>query len=221
MQNDILLIRHAQSGNNALPEDQRLPDPGLTELGQRQAGRLAQELTKYPIGHLYCSPFKRSLETTVPIHKAVQLTPRIRADIYEQGGCYEGYLPGQKIGRPGLNRAQLQAAYPHWEVDPSIGQHGWNAGRGYETAEEVVHRARRVASWLSSLHQGGEGLAALVIHADFKRVLMEVMLQSNRWLASEQPIWNTSVSQLRYENARWHLIDWNATRHLESHMLSD
>ena len=29
----LLLIRHAQSINNSLPEEQRSDDPGLTELG--------------------------------------------------------------------------------------------------------------------------------------------------------------------------------------------
>ena len=34
---ELYLIRHAQSQNNALPEEQRVEDPGLTELGNQQA----------------------------------------------------------------------------------------------------------------------------------------------------------------------------------------
>ncbi len=73
----ILLIRHAQSANNALPESQRVPDPGLTELGKQQAERLTAICSRYKITELYCSPFRRSLDTTRPISNCTGLVPRI------------------------------------------------------------------------------------------------------------------------------------------------
>jgi 2,3-bisphosphoglycerate-dependent phosphoglycerate mutase len=222
MNNSILLIRHAQSANNALPETQRVPDPGLTELGKQQALRLGESIVRYPIGNLYCSPFKRSLDTTVPICRAIGLVPFVHADIYEQGGCYAGHLPGQLKGCPGMNRSEIESQYPGWSVDSSIGLLGWNHGRNYETEREVLDRARRVERWLANeIISPSDSMAAMVIHADFKRVLMEVMLQSGRWPNHEQPIWNTSISLLRYNGQIWELVEWNRVEHLEERLLSE
>ncbi|MEM7559434.1 MAG: histidine phosphatase family protein, partial [Planctomycetota bacterium] len=63
----ILLIRHGQSANNALPEELRVCDPGLTQNGQRQAERLAESLAEAKIDSRLCSPIFRSLETVKPV----------------------------------------------------------------------------------------------------------------------------------------------------------
>lgn len=218
MKKSILLIRHAQSANNALPEPERVPDPALTPLGQRQAELLATGLAKYvlPISELYCSPFKRSLDTTLAISRRLGLVPTIRADIYEQGGCYSGYESGKLRGEPGMCCNVLGQCYPQWIIDPSIGPHGWNAGREYESFHEVTGRARRVNQWLSDQWQPGTDgtAAALVIHADFKRVLLMEMLNVGAWPGSDSPIWNTAVSQVDYSAGRWQLVEWNSANHL-------
>ncbi len=115
----VLLIRHAQSANNAKPESQRVCDPGITELGLQQAQRTAQTLAAHEIRDLYCSPFLRSLETTRPIATISNCAPIIRADLFEEGGCYSGHLPGQKKGEPGMGRAQLQNRFPagRWTIE--------------------------------------------------------------------------------------------------------
>ncbi len=83
----LFLIRHGESANNFLMQDtgydhymrSRHVDPPLTELGERQAARLAEHLAAnghpearhgqsptqpnagYGITHLYCSPMQRAL----------------------------------------------------------------------------------------------------------------------------------------------------------------
>ncbi len=225
--NSILLIRHAQSANNALPESQRVPDPGITPLGMQQAHRLGQNAHKLRVTELFCSPFRRSLETTRPIAQQTKLTPFVHADIYEQGGCYSGHLPGQEKGCPGMGRTELESAYPGWKLDPSISDLGWNHGRDYESDKAVRIRARRVERWLaesvsavSARNTLADRVLALVIHADFKRVLMEAMLDSDLWPQSHQPIWNTSVSHLILSGDRWQLIDWNNVDHLDPDLLT-
>lgn len=42
----FLLVRHGQSQNNALPDNQRVCDPDLTELGRQQADRTAKYLCR-------------------------------------------------------------------------------------------------------------------------------------------------------------------------------
>lgn len=218
MKKSILLIRHAQSANNALPQPERVPDPALTLVGQQQAELLAAGLAGYPlpISELYCSPFKRSLDTTLPISRRLALRPTIRADIYEQGGCYSGYESGKLRGEPGMCCNVLGQCYPEWIIDPLIGPAGWNAGREYESFHQTVTRARRVNQWLTDQWQPvSDGTAAaLVIHADFKRVLLMELLDSGAWPGSESPIWNTAVTHLQYSAGAWRLIEWNSTYHL-------
>lgn len=223
MTNSILLIRHAQSANNALPESQRVPDPGLTELGTRQAELLAQGISRFPVTQLFCSPFRRSLDTARPVSEATKLIPRIHSEIYEQGGCYSGYEAGKLLGSPGMNRMELQTGYPGWVICETIGANGWNHGRNYETELEVQQRASRVSQWLSSqwIEQSPDAMAALVIHADFKRVLLETMLATSTWQDHCQPIYNTAITHLKRNGDRWELVEWNSTLHLTNDLRSD
>ncbi len=176
----------------------------------------------YPlkIGELYCSPFKRSLDTTRPVSQRLKLRPTIRADIYEQGGCYSGYEPGKLRGEPGMCCNVLGQLYPEWIIDPLIGPRGWNVDRHYETYEEVVKRARNVRHWLTNSWQptAADAIAAFVIHADFKEVLTTELLGTHEWPGSDEPIWNTSVSLFQYQQGTWHLLSWNDTKHLPDAM---
>jgi 2,3-bisphosphoglycerate-dependent phosphoglycerate mutase len=218
MKKQILLIRHAQSANNALPEEMRVPDPALTELGLVQAQHLAHGLARYPVSQLFCSPFRRSLDTALPASQLLDIRPSIHADIYEQGGCYSGFEAGRLRGEPGMGRAELEAAYPGWLVDPAIGVEGWNAGRKYESCEDVARRAERVATWLTEgwSPTAVGATAALIIHADFKRLLIGELLETDRWPESVQPIWNTGISVLEFDGDEWQLVEWNLVPHLPS-----
>lgn len=218
MKKSILLIRHAQSANNALPETERVCDPALTPLGQQQAELLAEGLAQYhlPIGELFCSPFKRSLDTTLPVSRKLGLRPTIRADIYEQGGCYSGFESGRYRGEPGMCSYMLGRLYPEWIIDPLIGPRGWNVNRQYESYHEVQVRADNVNEWLTQQWQPAQpgALAALIIHADFKRVLITQMLGTDDWPNFDSPIWNTSISLLQYDLGAWQMLVWNSAEHL-------
>lgn len=223
MSNSILLIRHAQSANNALPESQRVPDPGLTELGQEQAKRLGIGIKRFPVTQLYCSPFRRSLDTTRPCSEALGLSVSIQSDIYEQGGCYSGYERGQLRGAPGMTRAELQTSYPGWAVCETISANGWNHGREYENEHQAKLRAERVAHrltnrWLTDFP--GE-MAALVIHADFKRILLIGLLGTDRWEEHWQPIYNTAITHLERVGNKWQIAEWNSVKHLTTDLVSD
>jgi len=41
---NLYLVRHGESYNNAVPMAQRVCDPPLTELGQKQAAKLAERI---------------------------------------------------------------------------------------------------------------------------------------------------------------------------------
>jgi 2,3-bisphosphoglycerate-dependent phosphoglycerate mutase len=220
----VMLIRHAQSANNAKPEHERVSDPDLTELGRAQAEATARALSSYTIKQLYCSPFLRALETTRPIARGRDCSPFIHCELFEQGGCYSGHLPGQKVGQPGMGCHELANRYSGWCIDPRIAEQGWWS-RPYESAEESLLRAGRVRQWLEAeVIDGSDSLVTLVIHADFKRhLLMQLLGPSWSSPIDRQlgPLHNAGISLLEYSQSNWLLLSYNSTSHLSSNLLSD
>lgn len=221
---EILLVRHGQSANNAQEQHLRVPDPALTEVGTQQAIALAAWLQHHPISHLYCSPFLRSLETIRPIAEATQLPVRVRGDLFELGGCYSGHEIGKQRGEPGLGRQHLAASYPQWEIDAAIGDHGW-WGRDYETFEQGVLRAASVSQWLATELSGLGGMHVLIIHADFKRLLLEAMFHPQQLAAQgvdlvQAWLYNTGVTACTWTAAGWELSEFNSTTHLPAKLVT-
>lgn len=214
----VLLVRHAQSANNALPEACRVCDPGLTPLGNRQAQSLADQLSLYSIRGLYCSPFLRSLETTRPVATAIGASAIVRSDLFEQGGCYSGHIPGCEKGEPGMGRMELVERYPGWHIDERIGQSGW-WGRPYESREQAAERAKSVRIWLQhEVIDDANSLDVFVIHADFKRLMLLELLgeawshRHDRQLGS---LANTGVTALEFNGGQWVLLSYNSVGHLK------
>lgn len=219
----VLLIRHAQSENNAKPESQRVCDPGITEMGWQQAGHTAQALLSHNIRRLYCSPFLRSIETTQPIAKAKQLVPIIRADLFEEGGCYSGHLPGEKKGEAGMGSDELQRRFPGWQIDSRIRSDGW-WGQDYESTEAAMQRAERVRCWIESeVVTDCESLDVFVIHADFKYHLLNSIFGvdfSDQLNSHVGPLFNTSLTLLEIRSSSWKLISLNSVLHLPAEKLT-
>jgi 2,3-bisphosphoglycerate-dependent phosphoglycerate mutase len=223
----LLLIRHAQSANNALPEAQRISDPGLTPLGRSQAEALSHWLSHYRPTELYCSGFRRALDTTQPVAEKLCLRPKVRWDLFEQGGCYTGYLPGKKASSPGMGRSEICKSYGEWEIDNRIDEQGWYHGYELESDGQAKTRAAQVAQWI--VHKLAKHVVspgelyrpALIIHADFKALLLEALLcgdqtptffENRPYRVSE--FWNASVTQLTRIGGYWQLDFWNSISHL-------
>lgn len=220
----IYLVRHGQSANNARAEHLRVPDPGLTEIGEQQAAALAAWFTSHAIDYLYCSPFLRALETVRPLAELRQLPVRVRANLFELGGCYSGHEAGTERGEPGMGQNQLRSGYPTWEIDATIGEAGW-WGREYETWDQGRARAASVAQWLTSELATASGTHLLVIHADFKRLLLEALF-SDAELEVLQidlagiPLYNTGISCVELGAEGWLLREFNSTKHLPSKLVT-
>jgi probable phosphoglycerate mutase len=73
---ELLLLRHALpvSGD---------ADPGLSEVGQAQAERVAQWLTGRHVDAVVTSPLRRARETAAPIEAALGLTADVVDDLRE------------------------------------------------------------------------------------------------------------------------------------------
>jgi broad specificity phosphatase PhoE len=66
----IVLVRHAEK----LPVE---PDPGLSELGEARAQRLARMLEYAGLAAIYVSEAKRTQETAAPVARATGVEPRV------------------------------------------------------------------------------------------------------------------------------------------------
>lgn len=212
---DLYLIRHAQSANNALDETQRVADPGLTELGRGQADRLAVAVAELQLTHLYTSPFRRTLETTRAIHCRTGLIPTVRSELHEQGGCYSGHAAVGRVGQPGMNRREITTEFTDFVLEDDIDETGWWKGRGFETYEEAVERARRVVRWVQVSFAETSQRVALVMHADFKSLLLRELQPG--YVATP---YNASVTRVRYEARKFRLVDFNDVSHLPDNMLT-
>lgn len=217
----LFLIRHAQSENNAKPDAERIPDPGITDMGVKQSDHLASRVDRYAPTLIYTSPFLRTLQTVAPLASKLGLHPVIRQDLFEQGGCYSGHEVGKRTPERGMSRSKIESLYPRWPIDERIGESGWNALPRYETIDMARERARRVRKWYESEMQlHAQHRVMMMIHADFKVRLLEAMLEIDDLdPVVAEPI-NTSVSCLLYENNRWKLHYWNDFHHLPSELVT-
>jgi broad specificity phosphatase PhoE len=201
----LLLIRHAQSGNNAVADAShgdystfmatRSPDPALTPAGERQAEllatyvaamddgidaiheRMSSYLRLHPVTRLYVSPMLRALQTAQPLAAALELAPEVWVDIHEHGGIFTGSKEaGNVLGYPGLTCAAIAARFPTYTTGAGIDDRGWWRG-GYEELEECDARAGRVAHTLRTwAGQQPDATIALVTHGTFLNSLLHALL---------------------------------------------
>lgn len=176
-------IRHAESANNATNNndstdlgekynDDRVPDPRLTELGCRQAEKtgmyLASEKVKVwkqeredqksmnlespNFKAIYCSPMQRSLETADKIQKILDIPVFVNPDLCEVGGVFRGkrhvYSPKEsKEVCNGKKRSEIEKEFPNFQLDERITEQGW-WGKPQETFKEASERAKKVVELL-------------------------------------------------------------------------
>jgi 2,3-bisphosphoglycerate-dependent phosphoglycerate mutase len=218
---ELYVIRHAQSANNALPEEQRVEDPAITELGHRQAKALADWIHSADLDILVTSPFRRTLETTEYIRQRVDVVPQVWIDLHEQGGCYAGHDPTRYEGRPGMTRQQILAEFPGYEPEELIDASGWWKCRTYESYEMTRQRARRLVARTLKTFGGRNVRVAYIMHADFKRCFLQEMLSATQSSSSVVgPIYNTAVSTIKLHSDTPQVSLFNSTVHLEEELLS-
>lgn len=248
---ELYLIRHGQSVNNAMPEDQlRIPDAPLTELGKRQAGRLAEYLAEpanrdprvdpgtgyaertghsaFGITELYTSPMHRALETTRPIAAALGLKPSVRIELHEHGGVFQ-LTPDGITGFPGRSRTQVMDEFPDYELPDGLTEEGWwDAASGSEPYYLAAGRAIRIASelrrratdYLASGSTEQFGVA-FVSHGTFIDALIKALLNQLPSRSFFYLMYNTAITRIDFvEHDRALLRYVNRVAHLPPEMVS-
>ncbi len=110
----MILIRHGQSEFNVVygetRQDPGIIDPGLTELGQRQAAATAKALAGSGAHTLLASPYRRAIQTAQIVSEALNLRVTIDPLIGERAAftCDEG-TPGSELATiwPDLDFAHI------------------------------------------------------------------------------------------------------------------
>ena len=244
---ELYIIRHAQSSNNALADPiNRVADPPLTDLGRRQAQRLATHLASEPhpeqrhgrdpedthvetvrgygIRRLYCSAMHRSLETASAIGTAVGIAPEVWVDIHERGGIFLAHRDDRGVvGYPGKTRSQIAKEFPTVVPGDGVREDGWwDPARGEEDWADCQGRAVRVCDRLWECVNGGEeGPIAIVSHGDFIQALMKAIL--GRIPASNLAFYhfNTAITRVDLEPVDRVIVRYvNRVPHLTQDLVS-
>lgn len=210
----LYLVRHGESTNNALPDAQRVPDPPLTELGHQQVRQLAQYYRNLDrIDRVLTSPFRRTLQTTLPLLEARDMRAAIWTDLFEVGGCFSGYVPGAMKGASGMTDTEIASEFPHFDIPGDIGEQGWYKCQPVETWELAELRAGRQAIRLRNNFEDTEQVVFCFIHADFKQLLLQQLLpEMPEYHGADIP--NTSVTHIQIENGKTSVLKYCDTAHL-------
>ncbi len=220
----LYLIRHAESENNAKPPYERIEDPAITARGRLQAEYLASWAESLEIDFLITSPFRRSLETTSFILNRSPQPVHVWHNVFERGGCFRGHGPDATEGGPGMTRAEIlrfAASFPQeFVIDETITEEGWWGSQLRESDQEAGARASVVIDRLiKTFGSRGETIVA-VIHADFKRCLLNQMLTGVADIDRLGSLVNTGISKLNYDGESWHLQWLNSASHLPARLVT-
>jgi probable phosphoglycerate mutase len=108
---ELILVRHglpvrteAVQGAPATP-----PDPELSPIGRRQAGRLASGLAGERIEAVYSSPLRRARQTVEPLAARLGLPIVIDSEMHEIDIGEDSYIPSEEL-LPGDPRTQMWRA---------------------------------------------------------------------------------------------------------------
>ena len=221
---ELTIIRHGQSFNNSIMENQdlRVPDPELTDVGHRQAQHTADFLAnsanleqivtykadaperktpaRHTFTHIYVSPMHRTLQTAAPIARSLDIIPEVWTDIHEHGGIFEEQN-GVARGLPGLSRNAIKRDFPEYKLPDNVTESGWwDPAAGKEDIQLCFARAMRVAQTLRAWSQQEDRVKdqiALVTHGTFIDSLIKAII--GRLPGEQYYHWHYNTALTRFD----------------------
>ena len=119
-----------------------------------------------------------------------------------------------------MNAEEIDSQYPGYEIEGRVDKGGWWGSQPRETLGESRQRAEQQARRLLTTFSSDQRVAC-VIHADFKALMLQFLLEERWHPLADEPLYNTGVTWLRCEAAHVDVIHFNDVAHLPSECLSD
>ncbi|MBW7475820.1 histidine phosphatase family protein [Paenibacillus oenotherae] len=200
---ELILIRHGQSvGNIRVHED--MPDSPLTELGMKQAEKVAKYVSKKPVTRIVSSPLVRAVQTAQPLSEALSLQIELWKDLYEyrEGSAYIG-----------PSKLEWECLYPEVVVCPSMEEDGW-CYPGGETPATVCERAKAIIQKLREPQYENDCIA-MFAHGSFNDYLIREILHISSGAQVSFHQSNTNVNIFVIKSDGTEVRKLNLTEHLE------
>lgn len=160
----LWLVRHAQSTWNAEHRLQGKADPPLTDLGRRQAARIAQRLANVKPEAIYTSPLQRTSLTAQRIGQQLEIEPIEDARLKEIG---VGVASGKRW-------EEITQSWPHLEQIAERGELTLPHIPGAESMEAFGHRVAQSFTDIQERHD--QGNIVIVSHGGvFRAYLGQLM----------------------------------------------
>ncbi len=194
-----VLVRHGKTDFNAKRIFQGYGDIPLSDLGQRQAERVAERLTDMRFDVFYSSDILRTMQTAQAISQRVAMHPTPCKGLREWNvGTWEGK-------RVEEFEAHLQAIGAH--VVSYIPEGG---------ESQLQTQARMVAQMQAFAAQHLGETVLCVSHGRAIDMFARHVLGLDAMREPPYTITNTSVSIFDWRDHQWHMVTLNEIRHLEA-----
>lgn len=197
----LILARHGQTPANVRHElDTLPPGPGLTELGEQQAARLADRLAEEKLISIHASRALRAQQTAQPLAQRHQLPVEVVDGTHE---IYVGELEGR--GDPEALRTfdDVYASWHEGRIDVPM--------PGGETGREAL--TRFVGGARNAIDGAGDGAVALVSHGAMLRLAASAMAANvGGTRGNEAYLPNTGMIVLEADpdvRTGWRCLSWD------------
>jgi probable phosphoglycerate mutase len=201
----VYLVRHGESA--PLREGQPQPlvgghgDPPLDPVGHEQAQRVADRLSRLPLGAIYVSSLQRTSQTAAPLAERTGLTPVVEPDLREVFlGDWEG----------GIYRVRAAENHPEWQRVQV--EQTWDVIPGAEKQVDLAARVRAAVAKIAANHP--DERVAVFAHGGVIGMLAALATGGRMFAFSASD--NASITQLVVHGDIWRLRRFNDTVHLGS-----
>lgn len=188
----LLLVRHAHTGMTG--RFCGASDPVLSERGRKQSAKLAEELAKYRLAHLFSSDLRRTQETASYIAAksglATELLPGLREMRF---GEWEGLSWDEISQKDAAFAKRWMTEYPRLSTP---------CGEDFRAFRERVREALTEVAGRSS-----RGSAAVVTHGGVIRTFLLDVLKLPDSALETVTCDYASWAELRLQHGRWCLVD--------------
>ncbi len=198
-----LLVRHGETEWNAEGRMQGHTPTGLSDIGVRQAGLLAERLSNTDLSAIYSSDMTRARVTAETIVAGRHIEIHATSDLRERGyGRWEG-----------MTRQEIRDEYPQEYAQWRLGTEQFSPPDG-ESLIDVLARQSRLTEMLREAYPDDQTIA-LVGHGGAFITLVVSMLGLPLSMRPRFHLSNASISVLRVSADSVVLERWNDISHWE------